>query len=67
MRRGAIIKEKTDKMRSGLVTDYDEVVIRSTGERAHRWCEIMWSDCELECFDSLIPDWDKWNTIEIIK
>lgn len=52
--------------RLGTIRAYDEHHNPRTGERAWRWCEIYWHSGELECFDSLIPGWDYWDTIEVL-
>lgn len=61
MNRGSVIREKNGRKRAGLITDYERC---RTSQ--NRWCEIMWSDGQLECFDSLIPVWDKWGAVEVI-
>ena len=60
MNKGSMVQEKNEPKRTGLITDYD------WPDPASRWCEIMWSDGELECLDSLIPEWNRWNEIEVI-
>ena len=60
MNKGTMIQEKEGRKRTGLVTDYD------WPDPANRWAEILWNDGQLECFDSLVPDWNKWDEIEVI-
>ena len=65
MNKGTMIREKEGLRRTGLITDYDTDSTSPIHLQA-RWCEILWSDGQLECFDSLNPEWDKWHDIEVV-
>tara|TARA_Y100000310_G_C20572232_1_gene758643 strand:- start:21 stop:242 length:222 start_codon:yes stop_codon:yes gene_type:complete len=65
MNKGSMLQEKNGRKRTGLVVDYDYYDSKSS-QPPQRWCEILWSDGELECLDSQIPDWNRRDEIEVI-